>query len=164
VCADMEGLAICGRQGQVSGRAKLTGRNRSGSRGGGRRWYWLCGVLIALSSISPEAVSGPRWWDKHEWTKADTAFQLGYTALHIMDWSQTLDIESDSRYYERNSILGKDPSRGRVNTYFATTLGLHWLIARALPPKWRSTFQAGTIAIQFGVVKDNFEAGVSLDF
>ena len=160
----MEGLATYVRPGQDPGTAIPAGRQKADSGVDGRRWYWLWGVLLALSSVSPEALSAPRWWNKHEWTKADTAFQLGYTALHVMDWSQTLDIEQDPRYFERNSILGRDPSRGRVNTYFATTLGLHWLIARALPRKWRNTFQAGTIAIQFGVVKDNLEAGVSLDF
>lgn len=126
-------------------------------------WPLLGVLLVVLVLAAPAAVAGPQL-GKHPWTKADTGLQLSYTVLHILDWGQTLAIEDDPDYYERNSILGRDPSRGRINTYFATTLGLHWLIARALPPKWRNTFQAGTIAIQFGVVKDNYEAGLSVRF
>lgn len=159
--ADMERSVTYGRHGHDSAR-RLPAQRASSSTT--RHWHWLCGLLILLSSVSTEALSGPRWWDKHEWTKDDMTFQVGYTLLHIVDWGQTLDIENHPRHFERNPILGRHPSRSEVHTYFATTLGLHWLIARALPRKWRNHFQASTIAIQFGVVKDNFEGGISIDF
>jgi hypothetical protein len=110
------------------------------------------------------ALAAPGWWDKHEWTREDTALQLAYTVLHVADWGQTLDIENHPGHFDHNPILGKHPSRGTVNTYFATTLALHWVAARAMPPKWRKRFQAGTMALQFVVIKDNYEAGIRIDF
>jgi hypothetical protein len=129
-----------------------------------RRGRWLIwGLLImALSAMDSEAA--PRWWVKHEWTQTDTALQLSYTALHIADWGQTLDIENHPNRYETNPILGANPTRGEINTYFATTLGLHWLIARVLPQKWRTQFQLGTIALEFNVVNDNRSAGIRVNF
>jgi hypothetical protein len=128
----------------------------------GRLWAAVFGVLMALSVVDGNAA--PRWWEKHEWTKSDTALQLSYTLLHLADWGQTLDIENHPDQFETNPLLGRDPTRGEVNTYFATTLALHWLIARALPQKWRNQFQLGTIALEFNVVKDNRSAGIRLSF
>ena len=41
---------------------------------------------------------------KNEWTHTDTALQLSYTALHIADWGQTLDIENHANAYETNLV------------------------------------------------------------
>ena len=128
------------------------------------RWRWaaLFGVVMVLTALSANAA--PRWWEKHEWSHTDTALQLSYTALHIADWGQSLDIENHPNHFETNPVLGSHPTRGEINTYFATTLALHWLIARALPQKWRNQFQLGTIALEFDVVSDNRSAGIRVNF
>jgi hypothetical protein len=115
--------------------------------------------LIALNGNA-----APRWWEKHEWKESDTALQLSYTMLHLADWGQTLDIENHPYHFETNPLLGRYPTRGEINTYFATTLALHWLIARALPQRWRNQFQLGTIALEFDVVSDNHSAGIRVNF
>lgn len=138
--------------------ADRTGRNVRVRRG----WSLLCGLLLAVSAINGNAAPG--WWQKNDWTHTDTALQLSYTALHIADWGQTLDIENHANAYETNPILGRSPSRGEINTYFASTLALHWLIARVLPQKWRSQFQLGTIALEFDVISENHSAGIRLNF
>ena len=127
-----------------------------------RGWSLLCGLLFIVTATDSSAA--PRWWEKNEWTRTDTALQLSYTALHIADWGQTLDIENHPYAYETNPILGRNPTRGEINTYFASTLALHWLIARALPQKWRNQFQLGTIALEFNVVTDNHSAGIRFNF
>ena len=127
-----------------------------------RGWSLLCGVLLAVAVADSSAA--PRWWEKNDWTHTDTALQLSYTALHIADWGQTLDIENHPDRFETNPVLGRYPTRGEINTYFASTLALHWLIARLLPQKWRSQFQLGTIALEFDVISDNHSAGIRLNF
>jgi hypothetical protein len=135
-----------------------TGLNAKNCRG----WAVLFGMVMILGAL--DATAAPRWWEKHEWTHRDTALQLSYTALHIADWGQTLDIENHPDQAESNPILGRHPTRGEINTYFATTLALHWLVARVLPQKWRNTFQLGTIALEFDVVSDNRSAGIRVNF
>lgn len=127
-----------------------------------RTWAALFGVVMILTALDGNAA--PRWWEKHEWSQRDTALQLSYTALHIADWGQTLDIENHPGHFETNPILGSHPTRGEINTYFASTLALHWLIARVLPQKWRNQFQLGTIALEFDVVTDNRSAGIRVNF
>ena len=143
---------------------ETSGGGRSGRNLGiCRALALLCGLSLTVC-VTDSSAAKPGWWEKHEWTHTDTALQLSYTALHIADWGQTLDIENHPTAYETNPFLGKNPSRGEINTYFASTLALHWLIARVLPQKWRSQFQLGTIALEFNVVSDNHSAGIRLNF
>jgi hypothetical protein len=127
-----------------------------------RGWSLLFGLLLTVSVT--DGTAAPRWWQKNEWTHTDTALQLSYTALHIADWGQTLDIANHPNTIETNPILGNNPTRGEINAYFASTLALHWLIARVLPQKWRSQFQLGTIALEFDVISENHSAGIRLNF
>ena len=70
------------------------------------------------------------------WTRQDVALQATYATLHVLDWGQTRYIADHPReHYERNPILGRHPSRGRVDAYFATTLALHTLVTHLLPAR-----------------------------
>ncbi len=42
-----------------------------------------------------------------------------YTALHIIDYNQTLNVTKEG-YNEINFILGKKPSKDKINLYFIT--------------------------------------------
>lgn len=138
---------------------------------------WILPFLFPLSPLTVAA--------NDEWDTADTAWQLTYTALHVADWSQTLDIAESCttssydnglgyhraivnvehcRHYERNPILGSRPTRGEVNTYFATTLLLHTLIAYKLPAPYRRVWQMVWIVIEADVVSANARAGVRMSF
>ena len=100
-----------------------------------------------------------------EWSKQDQQRQLAYTALHMVDWGQTLDIaDSLKDYYETNPILGEHPSRSEVNTYMATSLAKHWLIARRLTPKKRRVFQWTTIVVKGLYITNNKRIGLSVNF
>lgn len=91
--------------------------------------------------------------------------ELAFQALLIADWKQTRQIAREpDRYFERNPILGKHPSVGRVNTYMVAAGVLHWVIAANLSPKWRQQFQLVSVAVQANVVKQNYEVGLSLRF
>ena len=96
-----------------------------------------------------------------EWTRADTAREVAYLALHVVDYSQTLEIsDNPNRWYEKNPIIGKHPSRGEVNTYFLITGLLHPAVAYVLPKPYREIFQYSTIAIEIYCVGNNYSLGI----
>lgn len=96
-----------------------------------------------------------------QWTRSDTLTEAGYLTLHCADWAQTLQIaDSGGRWTEQNVFLGRHPSRGKVNAYFAGTALAHVLIARCLPPDARHWFQGVTIGIEAGCVGNNYRIGI----
>lgn len=100
-----------------------------------------------------------------DWTEADTAREVAYLALHVMDWGQTLDIaDHPERFYERNPVLGRHPSRGDVNRYFIITGLLHPVVSYMLPRGWRDGWQYVTIGVEVGCVGANARLGVGFGF
>jgi hypothetical protein len=58
---------------------------------------------------------------------------ISFYILLMVDWKQTLDIsEHSDKWWERNPILGRHPSKLRVNTWFTfcfvvdTLILWHW--------------------------------------
>ena len=95
----------------------------------------------------------------------DLQRELAFQALLFADWKQTRQIaRQPDRYYERNPILGKHPSVGRVDTYMVASGVLHWIISAKLSPKWREQFQLVSISMQANVVQQNYEIGLGLRF
>jgi hypothetical protein len=116
----------------------------------------LLAALIAIC-IWTQAKAG-------DWSKADYKRQTANTVLHLADWGQTLAIVGSPNHTERNPILGRNPTRGDVNRYMATTLAAHWLISNALKPTWRKRWQLTTMVIAVGYVGHNFSAGLRIEF
>jgi hypothetical protein len=99
------------------------------------------------------------------WSKADTYRQSAYTALHVADWGQTRYIASHpDEYYEVNPVLGKHPDTAAVDTWMASTLAAHWLIAPALKPKYRKWFQYVAIGVEGACVLNNLSLGIGIGF
>jgi len=105
------------------------------------------------------------------WTKADTVLEVSGAALHVMDWSQTLDIAraqvrppganfTRPRFAEANPILGDRPSASAISTYFAGTLLAHAAIAYVLPHPYRTVWQMLWLGVEGGSVANNLHAGV----
>jgi hypothetical protein len=116
-----------------------------------------CIIVVLLCVAQPASA----------WSEADTRREVGYLTLHAIDWGQTLDIAEQcghTNYYEHNPVLGKCPSRGDVNTYFALTAIGHYAVSRALPPKWRKRWQYVTIGVQVGAVANNIKIGLEVKF
>ena len=102
-----------------------------------------------------------------DWTRADTARESTYLALHVIDWGQTRNIahrESEDYYEKVNPILGRHPSIGRVNTYMTVSAVAHVGIAYVLPPSWRSVFQYTTMGYVTGLIVSNDRIGLKVDF
>jgi hypothetical protein len=99
-----------------------------------------------------------------EWTKADTVRQAISSAFIIVDWGQTLDLENHPRLHEGNRILGAHPSRGEINTYFASCLIINYAVARSLPSSWRPYFQYFIIGIEAHTDYRNWTMGAGFNF
>lgn len=95
---------------------------------------------------------------------ADIQRELVYGSTLIVDWAQTRTIAKDPEFEELNPILGKKPSLGRVNSYFAL-LGLaHFGVTMFLEPENRKIWQNATIAVGFLNAYRNNLYGVTMDF
>jgi len=125
-------------------------------------------IILSLASIA----------NADEWTDVDTVMQSIYSAYHIADWNQTLQIANDRSYYrvngiyyesyqgrsETNKILGRHPSKDQVNLYFASTLLAHYYIARKLSQPYRAYWQSIWLSIQYDIVRNNKRKGLNINF
>ena len=116
-------------------------------------------LIIALLLTAAQAHAAD------DWSKQDVARAVGYTALHVLDWGQTLNLaRHPERYEEANTLFGKHPSVGKVNTIMAAELAVYYLAAHHLPAKHRAWFQIVAIGIRSTVVGWNFSIGVKASY
>lgn len=94
--------------------------------------------------------------------KADVVRHSVMTGLMVLDWQQTLEIANNGPEYHEsiNSFIGKHPSEGQVNTYFAVSYGVKSVVAWLLPQKWREPFQYLMIGGSAVCVGRNWEIGL----
>ncbi len=110
--------------------------------------------LIFVSLPSPASALDP-------WTKTDTAFQLTWTAMHVLDWSQTRRIAKEpDRFCELNPILGRHPTTRQVDRYMAAGTVLNAAVAYALPKPYRRAWQIVSIGMTGYCVTLNFRIGL----
>jgi len=98
--------------------------------------------------------------------RGSLAQELGYLALHGMDWAQTRTIaKNPQQWSETNRILGEHPSVGKVNNYFLATGLAHALASQYLPPDLAKWLQYGTIGLEAGVTgRNKFKLGIGMTF
>jgi hypothetical protein len=100
-----------------------------------------------------------------EWKAQDTALEVTWLSLHVIDWGQTLDIaRQPDKYEETNIILGRHPSVGNVNLYMGGWVILHPIISYILPDKARPYWQMISIGVTGSCVIQNFRAGLEVRF
>lgn len=102
-----------------------------------------------------------------EWTKMEIGMEAVYVAAHIIDWGQTLDIaDNPDIYWEEVNcpMLGKHPSRGRVNKVFAAGLILQPIIAHVLPHDLRKLWILSGIALEVSCIHGNQSIGLNVRF
>jgi hypothetical protein len=118
-------------------------------------------LLIGLFTIALTGSAAAQESDR--WTERDWALQLTYTAVHAIDWSQSLTIaRNPDRHEERNFFLGPHPSVGEVNRYFGATLAAHWAVSALLPRRARGVWQCFSLVVEGQAVARNFAVGVRL--
>jgi hypothetical protein len=123
-----------------------------------RLWYIkMKKYLIALMVVTLAGCSGKHF---EPFSGRELKTQLAYTMATMIDWKQTLNIVKDDRYYEINPILGKHPSRERVNTLIPLGIAAHWLIAWWLPKEYRATWQGGWLLVETTAIVHNYSVGL----
>jgi hypothetical protein len=95
-----------------------------------------------------------------EWSKADTYRQIGWSAIHAVDWQQTREIAVNDAFIEKNSIMGDYPTVQKVDIYFGVTLVMHTLISGFIAPEYRSFWQYGSVVAGTVNVGRNYIMGV----
>lgn len=97
------------------------------------------------------------------WTKGDTIREIAYASLLYVDWKQTREFTREkyrNTYYEMNPLLGKHPSKSKVNMMCLGSAVGHYAISRMLPDKWRHAWQYVCITAEAGAVGNNYSVGV----
>lgn len=121
-----------------------------------------------LALIAVIAVCKPAQAQSDEWTKGDTYREAAVVATSVVDWAQTLNIhdqyEKGAPCWEQNPMLGTHPSRAKINVYFLTSIGLHYVIARMLPRHWREGYQYLSIGWELGMDLHNAHLGFKVVF
>lgn len=113
-------------------------------------------VVVVVALALALALGAPAPARASEWTRTDTAFELGLVALSATDFGQTSWFLSHRpRAYETNPLLGRHPSRAQVATFGAVALASHLGIARLLPQPYRRFWQLLGIGIEIDAVGSN---------
>ena len=82
----------------------------------------------------------------------------------ILDWLQTRAIaKNPSLFYEMNPILGKHPTIGRVNVYFAACILGYLGMALTLPALGAFMFSVVIGIVQTYFVYANYDEGIPFD-
>ena len=98
-----------------------------------------------------------------KWTTQDKTLEATYLTLHAIDWRQTRYIsEHPGRYYECNPVLGRHPSTGEVDLWFASTTIAHVAVTHLLPQEYRKYWQWINIGMSGGCVGQNINIGIGV--
>lgn len=120
-------------------------------------------LLFATSSFAAD-------WS---WTKEDVAREIISTGVTVIDWGQTQDIRNHNGMVELNPILGRQPSRDSVNTYFGTVILLHPVISAILPRQAelfgfdlnpRLAWQYIYFGVEAAAISSNYRGGLRMAF
>lgn len=114
-------------------------------------------VLLLVSTLT--------WADNRSWSDEEKAWGATAAALTVIDWAQTKDLTKryNEGYYERNPVLGKYPSQGRVNAHFAVGGLITYLIADNLG-EYRKPFLQTISVIELVCVSNNINIGLRVRF
>ena len=98
-------------------------------------------------------------------TKSQWVGEAAWQAIHVLDWGQTLSIaDNPDEYHELNPLIGRHPSRGKVNTYMLASALIHPLITYAIPTEYRWYWLGGTLTLSSACVINNKAIGLKLGF
>ena len=112
-------------------------------------------AVASLAALTAVAQAGDSW------SEAQQASGIALGTLLLVDYLQTRQIAKQPEiYHEINPVLGKHPSLGTVNTYFAGAAILGYLALDALPSDMRSWALGAGIVLELAVTSHNNTIGL----
>lgn len=116
-----------------------------------------------LERVLTEPPMDSRWFAPL--SPVEKALQGVFLGLGAADWGQTVNFTQNpalrSRMYEVNPLLGRNPSRAKVNTLIPLGLAAHTLGVHALPRPWRNILQMAGLGGETWAVVNNARGGIS---
>lgn len=121
----------------------------------------LRSIAFAAAALvgSCSAVAGDAW--------SEDQLRMGaaLAAATVVDWAQTRYIaDNPDRFHETNPIVGRHPSIGRVDRYFATSVLVGAVVLDALPSEYRDYALKAGLVLEVLVVSNNARIGVGVKF
>lgn len=121
----------------------------------------LRSIAFAAAALvsSCSAVAGDAW--------SEDQLRMGaaLAAATVVDWAQTRYIaDNPDRFHETNPIMGRHPSIGRVDRYFATSVLVGAVVLDALPSEYRDYALKAGLVLEVLVVSNNARIGVGVKF
>jgi len=103
-------------------------------------------------------------WDS--WTPEQRRWYMASNVLLVADWATTRDITRryDQGYYERNPILGRQPTKNQVDLYFFSALIGHYFLTDYLKNENRTIYLQIVTTVEGAVVANNLRIGLRLRF
>lgn len=99
------------------------------------------------------------------WSEDQRKMGAALAAVTIVDWAQTRFIaDNPERFHETNLIIGRHPSIGRVDRYFATSMLIGAAVLDALPTEYRDYALRAGLVLEVLVVSNNARIGVGVKF
>lgn len=123
------------------------------------RLTMLCLLLLAMAVNLACSAARAEAFGADDWRR-----ELAFAAVTWIDWQQTHDIANHQGMYELNPLLGRHPSAGRIDRYFAAGLLTHLAVSAVLPSPYRAGFQRASITIECAVVARNAYLGLHVRF
>lgn len=88
----------------------------------------------------------------------------GASSLGLLgDYAQTRQIKNRDDRYERNPVLGKNPSTNDINKYFGSLMVANALLTQA-PQKYRQNAWKALTAAQIASIIKNRSIGIGFKF
>lgn len=123
----------------------------------------MASMLAACGAAAASAPEEQSALDRR-WSHTDTVLQLTFTAVTAYDWAQTRTFLREESWEESNPILGKRPSRAKVNVLIGGAIVGHAAVAWLLPKPFRTQWQVLFIAVEGLAVRNNHLMGVRVQF
>lgn len=118
-------------------------------------------ILLLLMHVSIHA-EYKNWKDENK-----ELFWLSNAAL-VMDWSTTLSIPKMPGYKETatltRDIIGENPSRGNINSFFVARLAMNYLIADNLNEQYKKLFFGFNIIMHGSAAAHNYNIGLNFSY
>lgn len=97
-----------------------------------------------------------------DWSSADTKREVSWQVINFIDYRQTSNISEP--HYEQNPFLGKHPSQGEIDKYFAVSALTHYVTSRLLSFEYRRNWQWLTIGVSGSIVFHNYQIGLTVNY